>query len=154
MRTGWPGHRACTLLSLVIVLVLASNACANPCGPHPTKLAAWIIVVGASLFLEVFVTTGFLFFSDIAVVPMFLALVLGNAISYLGILLPLYETTKLVWLVEMVVVVAETLLIKGLSHIGLFQGDTFDGLRWRVAFLAAVAGNASSYYVATLLASS
>ena len=153
MRTLGPTSWISRLSSLVILLALASDAWANPCMPHPTKLAAWIIVVGASLFLEIFVTTGFLFFSGIAVVPMWLALVVVNAISYLGILLPLYETTKLVWLAEVAILAVETLLIKGLSHIGLFQGDTFDGLKWRYAFLSVLAGNACSYYVGTLLAS-
>ncbi len=123
MRTLGPASWISRLSALFVVLVLASEAWANPCGPHPTKLAAWIIVVGASLLLEVFVTAGFLCFSGIAVAPMFFALVLGSAVSYLGILLPLYETTKLVWLVEIVILGVETFLIKGLSYIGLFQGD-------------------------------
>lgn len=58
-----------------------------------------------------------------------------------------------VWPVEIAIVVAETALIKLLSSFNLFQGDTFDGLKWRWALLAALAGNACSYYVGTLLAS-
>ncbi len=148
------GNRVSKLPALLIVLAIAGTAYANPCGPHPTELAAWIIVAGASLLLEVFITTGFLLFSGVAVVPMFFALVLGNVVSYIGILLPLYEATKIVWLVEVVIVAVEAALVKGLSHIGLFQGDTFDGLKWRTAFLSVLAGNACSYYVGTVMTSS
>jgi hypothetical protein len=49
---------------------------------------------------------------------------------------------------------AETCLIKLLSLFGPFQQDTFIGLKWRYALLAALAGNACSYYVGTLLAAS
>ncbi len=141
-------------LVLSAVLVSAGTARANPLGVDPAGMAAGIVVIIAALLLEVFVTTGFLLFSGIAVVPMFFALVLGNAVSYVGILLPLYEATKIVWLVEVVIVAVEGVLVKGLSHIGLFQGDTFDGLKWRTAFLSVLAGNACSYYVGTLLATS
>ncbi len=44
-------------------------------------------------------------------------------------------------------------LSKLLSFFGPLQGDTFDGFKWRWALLAALAGNACSYYVGTLLAS-
>ncbi len=142
------------LPAILVVLACTTVAPANPCGAAPTELAGWVVVVGASLLLEVFITTGFLLFSGIAVVPMFFALVLGNTVSYVGILLPLYEATKTVWLVEVVIVAAEAALVKGLSHLPLFQGDTFDGLKWRSAFLSVLAGNACSYYIGTLLASS
>ncbi len=137
-----------------VVLVSPGSAYANPLGGDPTNFAAWIVVVIASLLLEVFVTTGVLLFAGVAIVPMFFALVIGNIISYLGIAVFLYETVKIVWLVEAVIVAAEAAFIKLLSSFELFQGDNFDRLKWRVAFLAALAGNACSYYVGTLLVSS
>lgn len=142
------------MLAVALVLTFAATAQANPCGPHPTKFVAWTIVVIAALFLEVFVTTGFLLFSGLAVVPTFFALVLANAVSYLGIVLPLFAATGSVWSVEGAVIVAKTGLIKLLSMFGPFQADTFAGLKWRYALLSALAGNAGSYYVGTLLAAS
>ncbi len=139
---------------LGLVLVSAGTAQANPLGgPDPAKLAASIVVISAALLLEVFVTTGVLLFCGMAVVPMFFALVLGNVVSYLGIALPLYALVQRVWPVEFVIVVVEAALIKLLSSFSLFQGETFDGFKWRWALLAALAGNACSYYVGTLLAS-
>lgn len=154
MRTGGEKPSIRILPALLAVLALAPIAQANPCGPHPTKLAAWIIVVLAAMALEVFITTGFLLFSGLAVMPTAFVLFLGNTISYVGIVLPLYELAKSIWLVEVVVLAAETGLIKLLSLFGPFQQDTFAGLKWRYALLAALAGNACSYYVGTLLAAS
>ncbi len=139
---------------LGLVLVSAGTAQANPLGgPDPAKLAASIVVISAALLLEVFVTSGFLLFCGVAVVPMFFALVLGNIVSYLGIALPLYALVQRAWPVELVIVAAEAVLTKLLSSFSLFQGETFDGFKWRWALLAALAGNACSYYVGTLLAS-
>jgi hypothetical protein len=141
-------------LASSLVLISAGTVQANPLGgPDPTKLVASIVVVSAALLLEVFVTTGVLLFCGMAVVPMFFALVLGNIVSYLGVALPLYALVQRVWPVEIVIVAAEAVLIKLLSSFNLFQGDTFDGLKWRWALLAALAGNACSYYVGTLLVS-
>jgi hypothetical protein len=139
---------------LILVLVSAGTARANPLGVDPTQLAAGIVVVIAALLLEVFVTTGILLSCGIAIVPMFFALVLGNIVSYVGVALPLYGRIENLGLVETVIVAAETGFIKLLSLFGLFQGDTFDGLKWRSALFAALAGNACSYYVGTLIASS
>jgi hypothetical protein len=140
-------------LVLSLVLVGTGTVQANPLGVDPAGMAAGIVVISAALLLEVFVTTGVLLFCGMAVVPMFFALVLGNIVSYLGLALPLYALVQRVWPVETVIVVAEAALLKLLSSFNLFQGDAFDGLKWRWALLAALAGNACSYYVGTLLAS-
>ncbi|HSV99048.1 MAG TPA: hypothetical protein VLI39_02680 [Sedimentisphaerales bacterium] len=152
MRIGGEDNSIRILPALAVVLVCTASAYANPCGPHPTEMAAWIIVVLAAMALEVLITTGFLLFSGLAVVPTALVLFLVNAVSYVGIVLPLYEVARSIWLVEVVVLVAETGLIKLLSLFGPFQQDAFGGLKWRHALLAALAGNACSYYVGTLLA--
>lgn len=141
-----------TLLAVFLVLGLAATAQANPCIQDPSQIAASIIVIIAALLLEVFVTTGLLLFSGIAVVPTFFPLLVGNAVSYLGILLPLFGATKSVWLVEVVVIGAEALFIKLLTRFDVFQGDSFQGLKWRYAFLCVFVGNACSYYVGVRLA--
>ncbi len=152
MRTHVKDRLTGIVFVTFVVLALAGPAYANPLGPDPANFAAWIVVVTASLLLEVFVTTGFLFVAGIAVVPMFFALVLGNVITYVGIAVFLYETVEIAWLVEAIIVVIEAAFIKLLSSFDLFQGDSFDGLKWRVAFLSTLVGNACSYYVGTLLA--
>lgn len=151
MRIGREDNSIGILPALLVVLACAATARANPCGPHPTEFAAWTIVVLAAMSLEVFITTGFLLFSGLAAVPTALVLFLANGVSYLGIVLPLYSAAGSVWLVEAVVLAAETGLIKLLSLFGPFQQDGFSGLKWRYALLAALAGNACSYYVGTLL---
>jgi hypothetical protein len=152
MRTGGERLAIRILPALLAVLACEATARANPCGAHPGEIAAWIGVVVIAMALEVFVTTALLLFSGLSVVQMGFALFLINTASYLGIALPLYELAKSIWLVEIVVILAETALIKLLSLFGPFQQDTFTGLRWRYALLAALAGNACSYYVGTLLA--
>ncbi len=149
-------HRNCArmLAPSVLVLALATTAQANPCITNPTQIAATVVVVIAALLLEVFVTTGLLLFWGIAVVPTFAALLVGNAVSYLGIVLPVFTAAKCVWLVEVAVVAAETGFVKLLSRFDVFQGGAFEGLKWRSALLCVLVGNACSYYVGTLLASS
>jgi hypothetical protein len=127
---------------------------ANPVGIHPTHAAALVVVIIASLLLEVFVTTGVLLFLGISAVPAFFVLVIGNAVSYMGVLLPLYSEVKSVLFVEIVIVLVEAGFIKLFSCFQWFQGASFAGLKWRYAFLAAIAGNACSYYFGTLIASS
>ena len=154
MRTHAKNRLTGIAFTTLVVLISAGPVYANPLGPDPANLAAWIVVVIASLLLEVFVTTGFLFIAGIAVAPMFFALVIGNMISYVGIAVLLYEAVKIAWLVEAVIVAAEASFIKLLRSFEFFQGDSFDGLKWRVAFLSALVGNACSYYVGTVLVSS
>jgi hypothetical protein len=154
MRIGGKDNSIRILPALLVVLAFAASAHANPCGPHPTEFVAWTIVVLAAMTLEVFITTGLLLFSGLAAVPTALVLFLVNGVSYLGIVLPLYSVAKSTWLVEVVVLVVETGLIKLLSLLGPFQQDAFGGLKWRYALLAALAGNTCSYYVGTLLAGS
>lgn len=45
------------------------------------------------------------------------------------------------------------ILTKWLSHPALLQADTFTELKWRDAFLAAMLGNAGSYYIGTSMGS-
>jgi len=154
LRIGGENNSIRILPALLAVFACAATAHANPCGPHPTAVAAWIIVVLAAMVVEVCITTGVLLFSGLAVAPTALVLFPANLVSYAGIVLPLYSIAKSVWLVEAVVLLAETGLIKLLSLFEPFQQDTFDGLKWRSALLAALAGNACSYYIGTLLAAS
>lgn len=136
---------------VLLVLVPVGTAYGNPC-VDPVSEAATIVVVIAALGLEVFITMGVLGFSGMALAPTLLALTLGNIGCYLGVLGPLFYHFELpIILVEAAVVTVEAAFIKLISLVGAFQLDRFDGLRWRSAFLAALLGNASSYYIGTLM---
>ncbi len=137
---------------LILLIVLpAAVAQANP-RIDPTSVAATFVVVLAAFFLEILITSGVLLFAGMAAVPTFAALVLGNVGSYFGVLGPLAFHFELhIVLVELAVVAAETAFIKLISLLALFQQDRFIGLKWRYAFLAALLGNASSYYIGTLM---
>jgi hypothetical protein len=138
---------------ILLILIPVTIAYANPTAQHPTSFAATIVVVIAALCLEIFITIGVLFFSGIAPVPAFFALFLGNICCYLVVLCPLVFYFKLhVVLVEIAVVSVEAAFIKLISLIAIFQSDTFERLKWRYAFLAAVLGNAASYYIGTIMA--
>lgn len=145
VERSWP---ACAVLVLS-----AQTAYANPRVVNPANMVGWVVSAGASLMLEVFVTLGVLFFAGVAVGPMFFALVVVNAVSYIGVLLPLYGAVKNILFVEAVIVAIETTLIKVLVRFDLFQGDSFGGLRWRYALLCALAGNACSYFMGAVMAS-
>jgi hypothetical protein len=137
---------------VLLVLVPVGVAYGNPCIVNPTSMAATIVVIIAALCLEIFITMGVLTFSGMALGPTFVALALRNIGSYLGVLGPLFYHFELpLVVVEVAVVAAEAVFIKLISLIGAFQLDRFDGLRWRSAFLAAILGNASSYYIGTLM---
>jgi len=137
---------------VALIIVPASVAQANP-SIDPTSVAATFVVVLAAFFLEIFITSGVLLFAGMAAVPTFAALVFGNVGSYFGVLGPLAFHFQLhIVLVELAVVAAETVFIKLISLLALFQQDTFVGLKWRYALLAALLGNASSYYIGTLMA--
>ena len=140
------------IVFILLVLVPAGVAYGNPCIVNPTSMAATIVVVIAALCLEIFITMGVLIFPGMALGPTFIALALGNVGSYLGVLSPLlyYFELPLV-VVEVAVVTTEAVFIKLISSVGTFQLDRFDGLNWRRAFLAAALGNASSYYIGTLM---
>ena len=140
---------------VLFILVTATIACANPCIQSPTSIVAAIVVVIAALFLEIFITTGVLLFSGMALAPTFLALIIGNTGSYVGVLSPLfYYFEAHIVLVELAVVSVEAAFIKLICLFAAFQLDSFDGLKWRYAFLSAILGNASSYYIGTLIGAS
>ena len=139
------------VILILLILVPATAAYANPC-ISPTSIAATVVVVIAALCLEVFITSGILLFCGMAAVPTFFALLLGNVASYLGVLTPLaYHFETHVVLVEVAVVAVETIFIKLVSLVPLLQQDNFTGLKWRSALLAVMLGNASSYYIGTLM---
>ena len=140
--------------AIPLILILVTTAQANPCiHQSPASIAATIVVVIAALCLEIFITTGVLIFSGLALAPTFIALTIGNIISYLGVLSPLAYYFELhIVFVELVVVSVEAAFIKLISLFPVFQLDRFTDLKWRYAFLAAILGNASSYYIGTLMA--
>lgn len=81
-----------------------------------------------------------------------LALIVGNIASYLGVRGPLvYYYQVHVGVAEAAVIAVETVFIKLVSLLAVFQADTFTELKWRYALLAAILGNASSYYIGTLI---
>ena len=140
-------------LFIFLLLTFASAAYANPIIVSPIPMGATIVCVIAALLLEAFLTTGALFFSGVAIGPTFLALIFSNVASYAGVLAPLayyFEVHTL--FVELAVICVETAFIKFVCRFGVFQQDTFNGLKWRYALLAAFVGNASSYYIGTLMA--
>ena len=140
------------IVIVLLVLLPAEATYGNPCIEPPTSIAATMVVVIAALGLEVFITMGVLVFSGMALARTLLALTLGNIGCYLGVLGPLFYHFELpILLVETAVVTVEAAFIKLISLGGVFQLGRFDGLRWRSALLATTLGNASSYYIGTLM---
>lgn len=141
------------LLIIFVLLVHVTLANANPIVESPTTTAATIVCVIAGLLLEIFLTTGVLLFSGIALAPTFFVLIFGNIASYCLVLGPLAYIFNLhVIFVEIAVISVEATFIKLICHFSFFQQESFIDLKWRFAFLAAILGNASSYYVGTLIA--
>ena len=135
-------------VALPLVFFLACGvACANPL-PNWSEPSTFvtIIVIGLILFVEACVATLLLLFARIAPLRMLLVLAVGNTVLYRFLFLPVLRSQSGL-AAEVVIVLAETSLIKLASMFEACQGDGFSGLPWAYALVVALAANAFSYGV-------
>lgn len=135
-------------LVLFMLLFTAKTAFANPTAfpPFPPfgDISSFIIIGGA-LLVEVCLVTLFLFFFNMAVKPLFWALFLGNLLIYHVLFLPLLDSLPNTWTAELLIVIADGIMIKLICLCEIFQDIEFRGLKWKYAFIASFLGNLFSY---------
>lgn len=136
----------------IVLLFPATVAFANPVIiPDPLNWVRFVIVFGSSFGSEVLITTIILFFCHMAVVPLLIALFVGNLVIYFIIFQPVLSVTENLLVAEVVIVVVEGAFIKMISSFDTFQLEDFKGLKWRTAFITAVVGNLLSYSAGTVI---
>jgi hypothetical protein len=131
----------------IALLFPATVVFANPTiMPNPINWVRSVILYGSCFGLEVLLVTTILFFCHMAVVPLLIALFIGNTVMYFVIFQPVLSATENVPVSEVVIVLVEGAFIKILSRFDFFQLDDFKGLKWITAIIIAAVGNALSYY--------
>lgn len=136
----------------IVLLFPATVAFANPVIiPDPSNWVRLVIVFGSSFGAEVLITTIILFFCHMAVVPLLIALFVGNLVMYFIIFQPALSVTENLLVAEVVIVAVEGAFIKMISSFDTFQLEDFKGLKWRTAFIIAVVGNLLSYSAGTVI---
>jgi hypothetical protein len=138
-----------TRLALLLWL-LPLVACANPVSINGQSLIAFAIVAFWALVMESGIVTLSVVSCGVLIVPAFITLILANAGLFLFAFLPLSGRVSL-WLLEPGVVLADAALLKLVAAAPFLQGGGFLGVSWRRALLAALLGNAASFFVGVLV---
>ena len=125
-------------------------AMANPTF-RPGQFVGSVVVLFTAFVMELAVTTGYLLCVGMAAGTVFVALLIVNMASYLGVLVPGLELGIPPIFIEVVIVCLEAGAIKVMSGFQCFQGDFFGVLKWKHAFIAAALGNALSYGVGLMI---
>jgi len=132
---------------IFMFLLLANVAFANPrIAFGPFDVFAIFVLVGA-IAAEACLVTLLLMFFGMSLKPLFFALFFGNLAIYFVIFLPLLEILLNLWMVEILIVVADGIMIKVISMCEMFQESDFKGLKWKYALLIAMLGNSLSFYL-------
>ena len=138
-----------TRLIISLFLLAPMSAWANPAILNPQSLIAFWIVAFWALVVESGVTTLFLSLCGILPVPVFGAILIANLATFSFAFMPLLDRMPL-WGLEILVVLADAVIIKLVTALPLLQGGGYLGVTWKRALLASVIGNALSYFVGVL----
>ncbi|MBN2020834.1 MAG: hypothetical protein JW749_11495 [Sedimentisphaerales bacterium] len=137
---------------LIIVLLIASGeAMANPVNFDPNGWIGWVMVLGSTLGLEAIVTAVILLFCNMELWPTFAAVFLANIFIFFAIFRPVVLAVNNLLVAEAVIVAIDAAFIKIISMIDIFQGEGFNGLKWRTAFICAAIGNVLSYFMGNVI---
>ena len=117
----------------------------------PVSGISFVMVVGSMLLVESIIIAFILFFYHMELIPSFVAVYAGNILMYFFLFLPVLSSTDKVATAELVIVAAEGIYIKIISFFDTFQLNDFRGLKWRVALISAIVGNALSYYIGAVV---
>ena len=135
-------------LFIVISLLIASSARANPISLGADNLIAFPIVAASALVVEAGVVALLLFFSGFAPATTFGGYFLTNLVVFGSLLsAQFFGHTIPIPLFELLAVTGDAVCIKLLSAFEPFQGDDFRGVSWLRAGLISCAGNSTSFFV-------
>ena len=134
-----------------MVLFFAKAAFANPVVFDPLGSIGSVIVFGGAIIAEACLVTLLLLFFNMSIKPLFFALFFGNMVLYFVVFLPLLDLLPNLWITEILIVIADCIMIKLISLFEMFQEIDFNGLKWKYAFLVSMLGNLISYYVGAVV---
>ena len=136
-------------LVIAVLVFLPVIARANPVMIDGQSLIAFGIVAFWALVIESGIATLALVSSGLLIVPSFGTLIVANVTLFLFGFLPLTGRVSL-WLLEPGVVLADALLLKLVAAAPFLQGGEFVGVSWRRALVAALLGNATSFFIGVI----
>jgi uncharacterized membrane-anchored protein YitT (DUF2179 family) len=136
-------------LVIAVLVFLPVIARANPVMIDGQSLIAFGIVAFWALVIESGIATLALVSSGLLIVPSFGTLIVANVALFLFGFLPLTGRVSL-WLLEPGVVLADALLLKLVASAPFLQGGEFVGVSWRRALVAALLGNACSFFIGVI----
>ena len=141
--------RRCILLLLCLLASLTASA--NPVQIDGTSLLAFCIVAFWAFVVEAGIVALLLAFRGLAPLRAFAAYFIGNALIFFFVFQPLLGREWLpIPVLELLVVLIDTLMIRFLVSLEVLQGDAYAGVSWLRAILVSGCGNAASYFVGYL----
>jgi hypothetical protein len=134
---------------LLIFLVLAPGTInANPVILNPTSLVAFCVVAFWAFIVETGIVTLATAFRGVVVWRMFVCYYIVNALVFFFLFEPLLERGSTPVLpLELLVVVIDASVIKFLTSMDFLQGESYQGLTWRSAFITSAVANSFSFLV-------
>jgi len=136
---------------MVVFVVAPLAARANPVSINPSSLIAFGVVAFWALLIEAGIVALALAVAGVSPLKMFAGFFLANLAVFIFIFYPLLQRRTLpLPALEGLVVALDTAAIMVLSRFALFQGDHYRGVSWWRAGVAALAGNAASYFVGAI----
>lgn len=138
------------LLIVFLVLLLSNSALANPI-IIPDFSIGTIMVTLSTIGLESAITAIALFCLGMAPVPVVFAMCFFNMFTFGFMVYGIMEIISNVFVIEAMIITIEAVFIKIISIFDVFQWETFQGIRWRGAFIVSVLGNIASYFVGNVL---
>ncbi len=150
---GTAGTNSIKLVALLIVCIsLPPKASANPVMLNPSSLVAFCVVAFWALVIEAGVVALILACRGAAALPVFVGYLVLNGVVFLFLFQPLLTVSRPLPLplLEVLVVLADTAMIKLLVALSPFRGDSYQGVSWVRSVLAAGVGNGLSYFVGVI----
>lgn len=135
--------------SMFLLLLVPFGLQANPANLNPQSLFAFCIVAFWALVIESGIATLAVSLCGVLVLPVFVTLVLTNVGTFAFGFMPLLERMPLC-LLELLVVVFDTIMIKVLAAVPIFQRGDYVGVSWRRGLVASILGNAASYSIGVI----
>ena len=136
-------------LGILLLLLVPVGLQANPAMFNPQSFFAFCVVAFWALVIESGIATLALSLCGVLVLPVFTTLVVTNIGVFAFGFMPLLERMPL-WLLELLVVLFDTVVIKVVAAVPLFQSGDYVGVSWRRGLVASILGNAASYFIGVI----
>lgn len=133
-------------LPVLLCFLVPALARANPFILNPSSALAFAVVAFMALIVEAGIVSSLLAFAGLNPLRLFLSFWVINTAVFLFLFWPLQSRLPIPAL-EAAVVLADACGIMLLAQVPAFQGETYSRLRWPVAGIIALLGNASSFFI-------